>query len=581
MQAVDEPAETTLGYPNVVGPALCGDCSGWLKVCALLRNQLMHALFGNGAPKAGKGNKGGKSKPSTALPPPEDPWAAYREQNGMSMPPKPAQVSSASGANLQKWSRLLPVEVFTAADSQVELPILAQSDFGEKGLRGVICIDLSELAAALSVSSPHPLALLVGGSLRRQREKAGQVLHRAAEFTGLFRDPQNGREFEKTFCIFNLGGKDVVMRRRQAEVAFADSTMLDLLLKVVPAPTSSWNAAQAVEDKPREGFTQVLRQRLGIQGQVQKVMPKRTTNQVHTAVVQVPAEEAEAILKRSGQHGVFLQRFANEATDDCTVVPWCHREIADVDLIYAKASSLPGFMGLMLLRLRVAGGFFNSELKAARLDSGYSRPANQATLAGQELPKRRRQVHCQDAFGLGLECHSAAEGCKQGWRQGSVALRLRGPPAGFQDVPQGPNQTRNQASVVGCLERGFRSGSTSTGVACPAEADCPADCASFAKHSRSGQRRPQAVRGPSAGGPGPEARSRDDSSQAGGVAGKPPGHGGQPEGRCAGGFGPVGRRRSSGGACNCHIACDHERLEGMLPERPRKRPGQDNPDEQL
>ena len=136
MQAVDEPAETTLGYPNVVGPALCGDCSGWLKVCALLRNQLMHALFGNGAPKAGKGNKGGKSKPSTALPPPEDPWAAYREQNGMSMPPKPAQVSSASGANLQKWSRLLPVEVFTAADSQVELPILAQSDFGEKGLRG-------------------------------------------------------------------------------------------------------------------------------------------------------------------------------------------------------------------------------------------------------------------------------------------------------------------------------------------------------------------------------------------------------------------------------------------------------------
>ena len=207
------------------------------------------------------------------------------------------------------------------------------------------------------MSSPHPLALLVGGSLRRQREKAGQVLHRAAEFTGLFRDPQNGREFEKTFCIFNLGGKDVVMRRRQAEVAFADSTMLDLLLKVVPAPTSSWNAAQAVEDKPREGFTQVLRQRLGIQGQVQKVMPKRTTNQVHTAVVQVPAEEAEAILKRSGQHGVFLQRFANEATDDCTVVPWCHREIADVDLIYAKASSLPGFMGLMLLRLRVAGVF--------------------------------------------------------------------------------------------------------------------------------------------------------------------------------------------------------------------------------
>ena len=596
------------GYPKVVGPAPRSASSGWLKVCALLRNRLMHALTGNGAPKAGKGSKG-KSKSAVPQPLMEDPWAQYRAQHGMPMPSQPAQVPSSSDAkavNLQKWSRLIPVEVFTAVDAQDELPILVQSDFGS-GATGVVCIDLSELSAALSVTSPHPLALLVGGSLRRQREKTGLPLRQAGEYTGLFRDPHNGREFEKTFCIHNLGGKDVVMRRRKAEVTFADSTMIDLLLKVVPAPTSSWNAVQVVEDKPREGFTQVLRQRLGVQGQVQKVMPKRTPNQVHTAVVQVPAKEAEDILKRSGQHGVFLQRFANEARTDCTVIPWCHREIVDVDVIYDKASSLPGFMGLMLMRLRVAGVFHNAELKAARL--AFAAVGVTADTAGLQIKQHWLARNCPksdaesmiktlldwgwSAIPLQRLVNKAGDRCQ--WRLGSegpppasrmylqdqtvvfeplefpsrrdakpqLMSNLAAAPASSPPPPGLPMPPKQTAQPIAPLLQGI-----------PAQAS--ADLKQYVDKALEAQAQQHGAE---------MSALRQEVSRQGQEVN-------QKVDLLAGSVQSV-----SGVAQEAHAAttslmtmlkelqsqqkAGFERLEGMLPERPRKRPGQEGPDEML
>ena len=180
---------------------------------------------------------------------------------------------------------------------------------------------------------------------------------------------------------------------------------------------------------------------------------------------------------------------------------------------------------------QLSGVFLNSELKAARL--AFAAVGVTADTAGLQIKQHWLARNCPkgdaesivntlldwgwSAIPLQRFVNKVGDRCQ--WRLGSEVP----PPASrmyLKDQTVVFEPLEFQASVVGCLKRGFSSGSTSTGVACPAEADCPADCASFAKHSRSGQRRPQAVRGPGAGGPGPEARSRDDSSQAGGVAGK-------------------------------------------------------------
>ena len=400
------------------------------------------------------------------------------------------------------------------------------------------------------------------------------------------------------------------MRRRQAEVAFADSTMLDLLLKVVPAPTSSWNAAQAVEDKPREGFTQVLRQRLSIQGQVQKVMPKRTTNQVHTAVVQVPAKEAEAILKRSGQHRVFLQRFANEATDDCTVVPWCHREIADVDLIYAKASSLPGFMGLMLLRLRVAVFFLNSELKAARL--AFAAVGATADTAGLQIKQHWLARNCPkgDAesivktlldwgwSAIPLQRVVNKAGDRGQWRLGSEVpppasrMYLKDQTVVFEPL-EFPSKREAKPQLLGASNAASVAAPPPPGLPAPPKqtaqpiapllqsipAQASADLKQYVDQALEAQAQKH----------GAEMTAlRQEVSQANRQGMEVS----QKVDVLAASVQSVAGVAQEAHATATSLAtmikelqaeqkASFERLEGMLPERPRKRPGQDNPDEQL